>query len=70
LGGNGVDASRHDRLFWLAWHAGCRTRAELACHAARSLGREGPPAEVDEARAQLFLRSTVPLWKRLGILGA
>jgi hypothetical protein len=63
---SGIDSSRSDRLFWLAWQEGRRTAAELA----RAVVDWYATGELEdlEQRAQRFIDSIVPVWRKLGML--
>jgi SAM-dependent methyltransferase len=63
---SGIDTSRSDRLFWLAWHEGSRTAAELA----RAVSGWYATADMEdlEQRAQRFIEAVVPVWRKLGML--
>ncbi|MBC5764791.1 class I SAM-dependent methyltransferase [Ramlibacter albus] len=64
VAGAGVDAGRHDRLFWLAWHEGARTAPEIARAVAPWCGET---AEALERRAEPFITHRAPVWRRLGL---
>ncbi|MGE0329451.1 MAG: methyltransferase regulatory domain-containing protein [Ramlibacter sp.] len=67
VAGSGIDSSRLERLFWLAWQGGARSAAELG----RAVTAEGAPAatlEEHEQQAEHFVAVTVPVWQRLGLL--
>jgi SAM-dependent methyltransferase len=73
--GQGMEASRIERLFLFAWEQGARQAPELAAiawplHAATTgAAQADAQARGDiETRAAQFLETTAPLWTRLGIL--
>ncbi len=72
--GHAIEASQVDRLFLLAWEQGARTPGELAAAAwpwRQALEPQGPGDGVRQAleeQAALFVKSVVPLWRRLGLL--
>lgn len=67
--GQGIEATRMDRLFLLAWEQGARTPEEL-CAATWKPGSAGEPGSRGEhaARATQFTEAVLPLWRRLGIV--
>ena len=82
VSGAGVEASRFERLFWLAWQQGCRTAEDLGAVAWEHYAALGSPMRTEhgvlsdaaEARTEFnrraahFAAETAPLWRRLGVL--
>lgn len=82
VSGAGVEASRFERLFWLAWQQGCRTAADLGDVAWQHYAAVDSPMRTGQGflsdaadartdlgrRAEQFAAETVPLWRRLGVI--
>jgi SAM-dependent methyltransferase len=67
VAGSGIEASRTDRLFWLAWNEGARSAAELG-RAIVGPKHDSAATEEAERRAVQFVQAVVPVWRRLGLL--
>lgn len=82
VSGAGVEASRFERLFWLAWQQGGRTAQELCDAGWEHYVALGSPMRTEEGvlsdpvqartefgrRAECFAAETVPRWRKLGVI--
>jgi SAM-dependent methyltransferase len=67
---SGIDSSRVERLFWLAWHEGAHTAADLGRAVAGLYGDDDAAQEEAERRAEQFMQAVAPTWRRLGLISA
>lgn len=65
---SGIDASRLERLFWMAWQKGAHTAPELGRAVSSLYGDDDAAMEKAEGRAAEFLQSVLPTWRRLGVI--
>lgn len=72
--GHAIESARAERLFLLAWEQGARTASQLAdvawpWHEAPERAQDADAVRRDlAARAEQFIETVVPMWRRLGLL--